>query len=188
MLEKDRNAGASGPQCKTSEDFSKYVRNIPDFPKKGIIFKDITNLLKNGAVFKQAVDKIACEYAGKKIDAVVCIEARGFLIGSAIAYALGCGLVPIRKKGKLPWKVYRKEYDLEYGQDHVEVHQDGIIPGQNILIVDDVIATGGTVEAVVKLVKEMQGTIVGAAFLIELSFLNGREKIKDVPVFALINY
>ncbi len=188
MWDKNRHAGMSGSKCKTSEDFSKYVRDIPDFPKKGIIFKDITNLLKSGPVFKQAIDKMACEYAHKKIDVVVSIEARGFLIGSALAYALGCGLVPVRKKGKLPWKVYRKEYDLEYGQDHIEVHQDGIFPGQNILIVDDVIATGGTVEAVVKLVREMQGNIVGAAFLIELSFLNGRDKIPDVPISVLIKY
>lgn len=188
MGEKTRHTGLSGTRCKTSEDFSNYVRDIPDFPKKGIVFKDITNLLKSGSVFQDAVDRIAGEYAGQKIDVVVCIEARGFLIGSALAYALGCGLVPVRKKGKLPWKVYRKEYDLEYGQDHIEVHQDGIIPGQNVLIVDDVIATGGTVEAVVKLVKEMQGNLVGAAFLIELAFLNGREKIKDVPIFAVIKY
>ena len=175
-------------KCQTSEDFSKFVRDIPDFPKPGIVFKDITNLLKNGPVFQEAIDRIVCEYAGKKIDVVICIEARGFLIGSALAYALKCGLVPVRKKGKLPWKVYRKAYDLEYGQDHIEVHQDGIGAGQNVLIVDDVIATGGTVEAVVKLVREMQGNIVGAAFLIELGFLNGREKIKDVPSFSLIKY
>jgi adenine phosphoribosyltransferase len=188
MAEKNLHNGISGSQSKTSAYFSQYVRDIPDFPKKGIIFKDICNLLKNGPVFKQAIDNIAGQYAGKKIDAVVCIEARGFLIGSALAYALGCGLVPVRKKGKLPWKVLRQEYDLEYGQDHIEVHQDAVLPGQNILIVDDVIATGGTVEAVTKLVKQMQGNIVGAAFLIELSFLNGRDKIKDVPIFTLINY
>lgn len=188
MLEKNRRAGSSGAKRKTSEDFSKYVRDVPDFPKKGIIFKDICNLLKNGPVFNRAINNIAGEYTGKKIDAVICVEARGFLIGSALAHALGCGLVPVRKKGKLPWKVLRQEYDLEYGQDHIEVHQDAIMPGQNVLIVDDVIATGGTVEAVVKLVKEMQGNIVGAAFLIELSFLNGRDKIKDVPISALIKY
>lgn len=175
-------------KCTTNEDFSKYVRDIPDFPKKGIVFKDITNLLKCGTVFKQVIDRIACEYSDKKIDAVISIEARGFLIGSALAYSLGCGLVPVRKKGKLPWRVYRKEYDLEYGQDHIEVHQDGICPGNNVLIVDDVIATGGTVEAVAKLVKEMNGNIIGAAFLIELAFLNGRDKIKDIPIFSLITY
>jgi len=169
-------------------DFSKYVRDIPDFPKKGIVFKDITGLLKNGPVFKQLIDEMARHYDGQKVDAVVCMEARGFLIGSALAYRLGCGLIPVRKKGKLPWQVYRKAYDLEYGQDHLEVHQDGIEPGQNVLIVDDVIATGGTVGAVVELIKEMKGNIIGAAFLIELTFLKGRDKLQDIPVLALIKY
>ncbi|MDO8717325.1 MAG: adenine phosphoribosyltransferase [Dehalococcoidales bacterium] len=169
-------------------DFSKYVRDIPDFPKKGIVFKDITGLLKNGPVFKQVVDEMARHYDGQKVDAVVCMEARGFLIGSALAYRLGCGLIPVRKKGKLPWRVYRKAYDLEYGQDHLEVHQDGIEPGQNVLIVDDVIATGGTVGAVVELIKEMKGNIIGAAFLIELTGLKGRDKLKDIPVLSLIKY
>ncbi|MDO8716288.1 MAG: adenine phosphoribosyltransferase [Dehalococcoidales bacterium] len=169
-------------------DFSKYVRDTPDFPKKGIVFKDITGLLKNGPVFKQLIDEMARHYDGQKVDAVVCMEARGFLIGSALAYRLGCGLIPVRKKGKLPWRVYRKAYDLEYGQDHLEVHQDGIDPGQNVLIVDDVIATGGTVGAVVELIKEMKGNIIGAAFLIELTFLRGRDKLKDIPVLSLIKY
>jgi adenine phosphoribosyltransferase len=170
------------------EDFSRYCRDIPDFPKAGIVFRDITNLLKNGPVFKRAIDAIAACYSREKIDAVVCIEARGFIIGSALSYSLGCGLVPVRKKGKLPWKVYRQSYDLEYGQDHIEVHQDAIQSDQNVLIVDDVIATGGTVEAVAKLVKQMKGNIVGAAFLIELSDLKGREKIKGIPVMSLIKY
>ena len=172
----------------TVKDFSKYVRDIPDFPKKGIIFRDITGLLKNGPVFKQLIDEMARHYDGQQIAAVVCMEARGFLIGSALAYRLGCGLIPVRKKGKLPWRVYRKSYDLEYGQDHLEVHQDGIEPGQNVLIVDDVIATGGTVEAVVELIKEMKGNIIGAAFLIELTGLKGKEKLKDIPVLSLIKY
>lgn len=169
-------------------DFRAYCRDVVDFPKKGIIFRDITNLLKNGPVFKSAIDAMAGHYQLTKIDSIVSIEARGFIIGSALAYRLGCGLVPVRKKGKLPWKVYRQSYDLEYGQDHIEVHQDGIEPGQNILIVDDVIATGGTVEAVAKLIKEMKGNIIGAAFLIELIELKGKEKLKDIPVFSLIKY
>jgi adenine phosphoribosyltransferase len=176
------------PVAGNKEDFSQYCRDIPDFPKKGIIFRDITVLLKNGPVFKRAIDELAKNYKSQKIDEIVCIEARGFMIGSALAYRLGCGLVPVRKKGKLPWKVYRQSYDLEYGQDQVEVHQDGIAKGQNVLIVDDVIATGGTVEAVAKLIKEMKGNIVGAAFLIELVDLKGREKIKDVPILSLIKY
>lgn len=181
-----RHAGLPG--ARHEENFAEYCRDIPDFPKQGVIFKDITNLLKNGPVFKRAIDRMAANYAGKKVDAVVSIEARGFLIGSALAYRLGSGLVPVRKKGKLPWRVYRESYALEYGQDQVEVHQDGIIPGQNVLIVDDVIATGGTVEAVVKLIREMKGNIVGAAFLIELAHLKGREKLKGVPIFSLITY
>ncbi len=183
----ETNRLQSSPSPNAKEDFSQYCRDIPDFPKKGVVFRDITNLLKNGPVFKRAIDEIAAHYDHQKIDSIVSIEARGFIIGSALAYRLGSGLVPVRKKGKLPWKVYRQAYDLEYGQDHIEVHQDSIEPGQKVLIVDDVIATGGTVEAVVKLIKEMKGNIVGAAFLIELSDLKGREKIKDIPVFSLIN-
>ncbi len=178
----ERNLEISG------QDFSKYCRDIPDFPKKGILFRDITNLLKNGPVFKLAIDEIACHYGRKKIDTIVSIEARGFIIGAALAYRLGIGLVPVRKQGKLPWLVYRKSYDLEYGQDQLEIHQDGIAPKQNVLIVDDVIATGGTVEAVAKLVKEMKGNIIGAAFLIELTALKGKEKIKDIPIYSLIKY
>lgn len=185
---KEFNRDDSGLVSRVIEDLRKYCRDIPDFPKKGIIFRDITNLLKNGPVFKRAIDEIAVQYSREKIDVVISIEARGFIIGSALAYRLGSGLVPVRKKGKLPWRVYRKSYDLEYGQDELEVHQDAIAPGQNILIVDDVIATGGTVEAVAKLVKEMQGNIIGAAFLIELTELKGREKIKDIPIFSLIKY
>jgi adenine phosphoribosyltransferase len=170
------------------EDFSQYYRIIPDFPRPGIKFLDITGLLKNGPAFKQAVDTIADHYKKQKIDTVVCMEARGFLLGSALAYRLGAGLVPVRKKGKLPWKVYRKSYSLEYGTDQLEIHQDGIEPGKNILIVDDVIATGGTITAVADLVKEMKGNIAGTAFLVELVDLKGREKIKDLPIFALVKY
>jgi len=170
------------------EDFSQYYRIIPDFPRPGIKFLDITGLLKNGPAFKQAVDTIADHYKKQKIDTVVCMEARGFLLGSALAYRLGAGLVPVRKKGKLPWKVYRKSYSLEYGTDQLEIHQDGIEPGKNILIVDDVIATGGTITAVADLVKEMKGNIAGTAFLVELVDLKGWEKIKDLPIFALVKY
>jgi adenine phosphoribosyltransferase len=175
-------------QLKSPKDFKKYIRDVPDFPKKGIIFKDICGLLKNGAVFAQAIDEIAIHYKSQKIDAVVSIEARGFIIGAALAYRMGCGLVPVRKKGKLPWKVYRKSYNLEYGEDMLEIHQDAIEPGKNALIVDDVIATGGTIGAVAELIKELKGNIVGAAFLIELTELKGKEKIKDIPVFALMKY
>jgi len=171
-----------------AEDFSKYCRDIQDFPKKGVLFRDISGLLKNGPVFKRAIDAIARHYDGQVIDAVVSIEARGFLIGAALAYRLDSGLVPVRKKGKLPWRVYRRSYDLEYGQDHLEIHQDAIEPGKNVLIVDDVIATGGTIEAVAELIKELKGNIIGAAFLIELTGLKGTEKIPGIPVFSLIKY
>jgi adenine phosphoribosyltransferase len=170
------------------EDFKQYCRDIVDFPKPGIIFRDITGLLRNGPAFKRAIDALAEHYKGQKIDTVVCIEARGFLLGAALAYRLGAGLVPVRKKGKLPWKVYRRSYALEYGTDQLEIHQDSIEAGKNVLIVDDVIATGGTIAAVVELVKEMGGNIAGVAFLIELADLKGREKIKDVPVYTLIKY
>lgn len=184
----ESNRHSSSLKSKPGEDFSQYCRDVPDFPKKGILFKDITNLLKDGPVFHRAIDEIARHYNLTQVDTIVSIEARGFIVGSALAYRLGSGMVPVRKKGKLPWRVYRKTYDLEYGHDEVEVHQDGIMPGQNTLIVDDLIATGGTVEAVVKLIKEMKGNIVGAAFLVELTDLKGREKIKDIPVFSLIKF
>ncbi|MFC1925835.1 adenine phosphoribosyltransferase [Chloroflexota bacterium] len=184
----EQNHHNNGLTSDSPKDFSQYCRDIPDFPKEGIIFRDITTLLQNGPVFKRAIDEIASHYSSTNIDAVVCIDARGFIIGAALAYRLGCGLVPVRKKGKLPWKVFRKSYELEYGQDELEIHQDAIAPGQNVLIVDDVIATGGTVEAVVNLIKEMNGNIVGIAFLIELTGLNGHQKIKDIPRFSLISY
>lgn len=186
MRENNRHDG--GPVSGSKEDFSQYCRDIPDFPRQGIVFRDITNLLKNGPVFKRAIDEIARHYNLTKVDTVIGIEARGFIIGAALAYRLGTGLVPVRKKGKLPWRVYRKAYDLEYGQDQLEIHQDAVAPGENVLIVDDVIATGGTIEAVAHLIKEMKGNIVGAAFLIELTDLKGRERIKDVPVYSLIKY
>ncbi len=182
------NSDRNSLMSQQHEDFRQYCRDIPDFPKQGIIFRDITNLLKNGPVFKRVISTIARQYQKTRVDSVVCIEARGFLIGSALALYLEAGIVPVRKKGKLPWKVYRANYDLEYGQDQVEVHQDAVTPGQNILIVDDVIATGGTVCTVVDMVKKMQGNIIGAAFLIELLDLKGREKIQDIPVFSLIKY
>lgn len=184
----EHNRHNSGLESKPAEDFRKYCRDIPDFPKQGVVFRDISGLLKNGPAFKRAIDEIALHYSLQAIDAVVCIEARGFLIGAALAYRLGSGLVPVRKKGKLPWRVYRKAYSLEYGQDQLEIHQDGIEPGKNVLIVDDVIATGGTIEAVVELIREMKGNIIGAAFLIELTEFKGKEKIKDIPVFSLIQY
>ncbi len=164
------------------------IRDIPDFPRKGIIFKDITTLLKEGERFKETIDEISNRYLAKKIDVVVSIESRGFIIGSAIAYKLGAGIVLIRKKGKLPWRTHQATYELEYGRDTLEIHQDAIKPGEKVLIVDDLLATGGTAGAAINLVERLKGQIVGIAFLIELTFLKGREQIKDYPIFSLIKY
>ncbi len=172
------------PHC----DLKKLIRDIPDFPKKGIIFKDITTLLKEGNSFKEAVDKLAESVKGKKIDHVVSVEARGFIFGSALAYKLGTGIIPVRKPGKLPYKTYQVTYDLEYGQDTLTMHQDAIKPGEKVLIVDDLLATGGTTAATIELVKKLKGEIVGIVFLIELTFLKGIEKLKGYPVFSLIKY
>ena len=167
-------------------DLKSYVRDIPHFPKQGIIFKDITTLLKNGKKFKEAVDLFAEEVKGKKIDAILCVEARGFIFGSALAYRLGTGIAPIRKKGKLPYKTYSITYDLEYGKDTLEIHQDAFEKGAHVLIVDDLLATGGTSRAVIDLVEKMGGKIEGLIFLIELTVLKGREKLKGYPVTSLI--
>jgi len=170
------------------DDLKTLIRDIPDFPKEGVIFKDITTLLKEGKRFKDAIDEISDRYLDKRIDVVVCVEARGFIIGSAIAYRLQAGIVPIRKKEKLPWHTHQATYELEYGTDTLEIHQDAIKPGEKVLIVDDLLATGGTVGAVIDLVKRLKGQIVEIAFLIELTFLKGREQIKGYPVFSLIKY
>jgi len=167
-------------------ELKKYIRDIPGFPKEGIIFKDITTLLKDGKAFAAAVDTIVNEYKGKKIDVVLSVEARGFIFGAAVAYKLGVGLVPVRKKGKLPHKTHSVTYNLEYGQDTLEIHQDAFGKGANVLIVDDLLATGGTTQAVAGLVEKMGGKIAGIAFVIELLPLKGREKLKGYPVMSLI--
>lgn len=169
-------------------NLEKMIRDVPDFPKKGIIFKDITPLLKDKAAFADVIDTLAKRYKDKKIDIVASVEARGFIFGSALAYKLGAGMVPVRKKGKLPYKTTSVTYDLEYGTDTLEMHVDAVSPGQNVLIVDDLLATGGTVSAVCDLVKKSGGKIVETAFLIELEFLHGRDKLKDYPVFSLIKF
>ncbi|MBP7056308.1 MAG: adenine phosphoribosyltransferase [Candidatus Omnitrophica bacterium] len=167
-------------------DLKTYIRDIPGFPKEGIIFKDITTLLKDGVKFKEAVDLIASEFKDKKVDVVLSIEARGFIFGSAVAYKLGSGMAPIRKKGKLPYKTHKVSYELEYGSDTLEIHQDAFPKGARVLIVDDLLATGGTARAVADLVKKMGGEIVGLAFVVELLPLKGREKLKDYNVFSLV--
>lgn len=169
-------------------ELRKYIRNIPDFPKPGILFRDITTLIGNSKVFKLAVDKLANKYKNKKIDKVVAVEARGFILAGVIAYKLGTGFVPVRKKGKLPWKTNSVTYALEYGTDTLEIHHDAIKAGDKILIVDDLLATGGTVKAVTDLVKQLEGKIIGIAFLIELTDLKGRDKLKGYPVYSLIKY
>lgn len=169
-------------------ELKDYIRNIPDFPKPGILFRDITTLLKDKKAFKSAVDSLAKKYKSKKIDKVVAVEARGFILGGAVADKLGAGFVPVRKRGKLPWKTNSVTYDLEYGTDTLEMHHDAILANEKILIVDDLLATGGTVKAVTDLVKQLQGKIAGIAFLIELTDLKGKDKLKDYPIFSLIKY
>lgn len=171
------------------EELKKIIRDVPDFPKKGIVFKDITPLLDNPAHFQKAVNVFKDRYADKKIDVVVGIEARGFIFGAALAYALGAGLVIVRKPGKLPWKTFRKTYALEYGEDTVEIHQDAIKSGQRVLMIDDVLATGGTLSAAVELVENnFNAEIVEIAFLIELDFLNGRQKLNNHAIYSMIHF
>jgi adenine phosphoribosyltransferase len=167
---------------------SDSIRSIPDFPKKGIVFRDITTLLKNADALKKAVDLFSEKYRNSKIDKVVCIESRGFIIGSALAVNLGAGFVPVRKKGKLPAEVITEQYALEYGTDFVEMHVDAIRPGERVLLHDDLLATGGTMCAAIKLVEKLQAKIVGVSFLIELSFLQGRKRMQEQDVYSLIIY
>jgi adenine phosphoribosyltransferase len=184
MCDSNRNAGITTNG--EPEDFGKYCRVIENFPKKGISFKDITTLLLNGQAFNRAIKEMAWQYCGR-VDVIVCIEARGFLIGAPLAYELGCGLIPVRKKGKLPGITHKATYNLEYGTDTLEMHNDAIKPNQRILVVDDVLATGGTAVAVVNLVRELKGDVIGCAFLGEIEDLNGRGKL-DVPVYSLIKF
>lgn len=169
-----------------NQELKEFIRDVKDFPKKGIIFKDITTLLKNGEKFRAAVDAIVNKYKSEHIDAVVSVEARGFIFGSAVAYKLGTGIIPVRKKGKLPYLTHSITYDLEYGQDTLEIHQDAFKKGAKVLIVDDLLATGGTTRAVIDLIENLGGKVVGLAFLIELLPLKGSEKLKGYPVFSLI--
>jgi len=173
---------------KNMENLKKAIRDIPDFPKKGIIFKDITPLLKNQKLFKKAISLISEHFKDRKIDLVVSVESRGFIFGAALAHKLGAGFVPVRKKGKLPYHTYSVTYDLEYGKDTLEIHQDAIGKGSKVLIIDDLLATGGTLAAVINLVKKMGGEIRGIGFLIELTFLKGRERNKDYEIFSLIKF
>jgi adenine phosphoribosyltransferase len=170
------------------KELGERIRDIPDFPKPGILFKDITTMLKDGDSFKSAVDGLLAKVRGKKIDAVVGMESRGFIFGAPIAYALGVGFVPVRKLGKLPADVVSVEYDLEYGSATLEMHKDAIKPGSKVLIVDDLLATGGTVAGTIELVKQLQGEIVALAFLIELKALHGRDRLQGYDIATLIEF
>ena len=170
------------------ENLKAAIREIPDWPKKGILFYDITTLLKDGQAFQQAVQALTLPYQNKSVDVVLGIEARGFIFASSVAYALKAGFVPIRKPKKLPAPTYQAQYSLEYGVDSIEVHQDAVQPGQRVLIVDDLIATGGTAKAAAELVERMRGILVGFAFLVELEFLHGRDLLKKYDITSILKY
>ena len=169
-------------------DLKAMIRTIPNFPKKGIMFRDITTILQNKEGFRYVIDKFYGRYKGKNVDVVVGIESRGFIFGSVLAYKLGCSFVPIRKEGKLPHKTKKQEYSLEYGTATIEIHEDGIKKGQNVLIVDDLLATGGTLLAAIKLVELLGGKVLECALVVELPELKGREKLKEYNVFSLVEF
>jgi adenine phosphoribosyltransferase len=171
-----------------SMDLQAMIRDLPDYPKKGVVFRDITPLLQNGPAFKYAVDLLTEKYRSSGVDIVVAAEARGFILGAPLAYNLGVGFVPVRKPAKLPRECITAEYSLEYGVDSLHMHKDAIQPGQKVLVIDDLLATGGTVAAKIEMVERLGGQVIGVAFLIELTFLNGREKLKDYEVVSLIQY
>ena len=164
------------------------IRHVPDFPKPGILFYDVTTLLRDADGFRMAIDSLVAPYRDRRVDVVVGIESRGFILGAAVAEKLGAGFIPIRKPGKLPAKAIKETYDLEYGTDALEIHEDAVAKGQRILIVDDVLATGGTAAAAVQLVRKLGGELHGLAFLIELLFLNGREKIAREEIHSVLQY
>jgi adenine phosphoribosyltransferase len=170
------------------EHLKAVIREVPDWPKKGILFYDVTTLLKNGPRFKEAIDALIAPYRDKNVDVVAGIEARGFIFAPTVAYALDAGFVPVRKPGKLPAATFRASYELEYGTDCLEIHQDAVQPGQRVLVVDDLIATGGTAKAVADLIERMGGKVVGLAFLVELCFLNGRSRLPNYELTSLLRY
>lgn len=172
-------------------DLKKCIRDIPDFPKEGIIFKDITTLLKDPEAFKKSINLLAGKFRKYEIDYVIGVEARGFIFGAALAYKLGTGFIPVRKQGKLPYKTRRITYELEYGKDVLEIHEDAIEDGAKILIVDDLLATGGTIKAVIDLIKAQNANIAGVAFLVELKFLKGKNKIlseNNFEIYSVLKY
>lgn len=169
-------------------DLKSKIRDVPDFPKPGIIFKDITTILLDPEALRETIDILRGHLEQKDFDLIVGIEARGFIFGAALAYSLNKGFVPVRKPGKLPAETVRQTYDLEYGTDSIEIHKDAIKPGQKIIVLDDLLATGGTAAATVKLVESLGGKVLEAAFVVELAFLNGREKFKGLDIFSIVQY
>ena len=169
-------------------DLKKYIKDIPDFPEPGVLFRDVTPLLADKDAYQESIRLLSDFAKEKKVDLVVGPEARGFLFGCPVALALNCGFVPVRKPGKLPREVVSQSYDLEYGSNEIQMHSDSIQPGQNVLIVDDLLATGGTVDAAVSLIEKMGGNVVGISFLIELEALKGRELLKDYDVYSVLKY
>lgn len=169
-------------------DFKALIRDVVDFPKKGITFKDITPLLKDSKAFQALIEQLAARYQSKNLTAVVAMESRGFIFGAPLATRLGISFIPVRKPGKLPWKTYQETYDLEYGKDTLEMHQDAVGPGDKVLVLDDVLATGGTAAATIKLVEKTGAQVIEAAFIIHLSFLKGQEKLKSTPFYSIIQF
>jgi len=170
------------------DKLKKLIRSVPDFPKKGIVFRDITTLLREGTEFARVVDMLAEECSRRNPEAVLAMESRGFVLGGALAYRLKLPFIPARKPGKLPWKKAREEYQLEYGTDALEVHIDAVNQGERIIVVDDLLATGGTALAAARLVEKLGGVVVGLGFLVELEFLKGRDRLKGYDVFSLVKY
>lgn len=169
-------------------DLKQKIRIIQDFPQKGVQFKDITTLLKDGDAYQEAINRMAEHLRDEEIDLIAGPEARGFVVGAPLAYALGVGFVPVRKKGKLPAEVVEASYSLEYGENALAIHRDAIEPGQRVLVADDLLATGGTISATIDLVKQLGGEVIGTSFFIELTYLNGRDKLEEFPIFTLVQY
>ncbi|HXN91009.1 MAG TPA: adenine phosphoribosyltransferase [Candidatus Sulfotelmatobacter sp.] len=172
----------------TGDELKRYIRDVPDYPQKGIVFRDITPLLADKKIFREVVDLMSKAWAADPPDLVAAIEARGFIPGAAMAVKLGAGFVPIRKPGKLPWMTIVESYELEYGTDQLEVHSDAVQPGQKVLIVDDVLATGGTASAAVRLMRKLGAAVIGVQVLIELGYLDGRARLNDVKLVSEITY
>jgi adenine phosphoribosyltransferase len=171
-----------------ADELSSYVRDIPDFPSPGVVFKDITPLLADHGAFSTAIDGLSDAFAGQRVDRVLGVEARGFIVGAPVAYRFGAGFTPVRKAGKLPWHVEQEEYALEYGTDLLEIHRDAVAPGERVLVIDDVLATGGTAAATARLVEKLGAEVVGFGFVIELTFLHGRAKLAGHDIVSLITY